>query len=61
MNARAGYSGKINIQICITGRRQGEYACCDLYDLPTYFFRLELSARRSLEEINFVKSPILRY
>lgn len=26
MNARAGYSGKINIQICITGRRQGECA-----------------------------------
>jgi hypothetical protein len=39
MNARAGYSGKINIQICITGSERKENTRRDFYNPPTYFFR----------------------
>lgn len=38
MNAHAGYSGKINIQICITGRRQGECAPRSRFVRPADLF-----------------------
>jgi len=38
MNVRAGYSGKINIQICITGRRQGKCAPQSRFVRPADLF-----------------------